>query len=350
VLNVPLGFEPTSVVTVSVWPAKKGLGLQAFYTAAIESLGARSDVVVAGAAGSMPLDNTAPDQLMGMPDGTRGPAGLVHVLPGYFEAAGIRLVRGRLLDWNDVRSNSEAALLSQSAAAAAFPGADPLGGTFTNMRGRTFTVVGIVSDVLKSHGSASDRPTAYIVPGNDARGLTLVVRMRPGVRGEAVLVDLRRQIAPMAPGTPVTAEWWTERIAALSDYRNPRFQTIVLSGFGVLAMGLMAIGVYAVISFLIASRTREIGIRVAIGAEPRAMIGHMVRQAVVPATLGVAAGLAATRWMARLAEAQLFKVETSDPLTLAAAAATVLVVTFLAAYLPARSAARVDPIVALRAE
>ena len=350
VLNVPLGFEPKNVVTVSVWPQDKGTGLQDFYRTAIESVVARPDVIAAGAAGSMPLDGAAPDQGMGMPDGTRGPAGLVHVLPGYFEAAGIRLVRGRLLDWNDVRTNPDAALLSQSAAAAAFPGADPLGRTFTNTRGRTFTVVGIVSDVLNSHGSASDRPPAYIIPGTQARGMTLVLRMRPGVRGEAVLIDLRRQIAPMAPGTPVTAEWWAERIAALSDYRNPRFQTIVLAGFGFLAMGLMAIGVYAVISFLVASRTREIGIRVAIGAEPKALIGHMVRQAAVPATLGVVAGLAATRWMARLAEAQLFQVKTADPLTLVAAAATVLCVTFVAAYLPARHAARVDPVVALRSE
>ena len=350
VLNVPLGFEPAQVVTVSVWPPDTGKALQDFYVAAIENLASRPDVVAAGAAGSMPLDSSAPDQGMGMPDGTRGPAGLVHVLPGYFEAAGIRLVRGRMLDWNDVRGSAEAALLSQSAAAAAFPGTDPLGRTFTNTRGRTFTVVGIVSDVLKSHGSATDSPPGYIIPGADSRGLTLVVRMRPGVRGEDVLVDLRRQIAPMAPGTPVTAEWWSERIAALSAYRNPRFQTLVLTGFGLLAMGLMGVGIYAVISFLVVARTREIGIRVAIGAEPRALVRHMVRQAAVPAALGVIAGLAATRWMARLAEAQLFEVKTNDPWTLAGAALTVAAATLLAAYIPARRAAEVDPLVALRAE
>lgn len=349
-LSVPLGFEPSNVVTVSVWPLDKGKGLQEFYMAALDSVRARPDVVVAGAAGSMPLDGTAPDQSMAMPDGTRTAVGLAHVLPGYFEAAGIRLVRGRLLDWNDVQADAGAALLSQAAAAAAFPGADPLGRTFTNTRGRTFTVVGIVSDVLKSHGSASDRPPAYIIPGTDSRGLTLVLRMKPGVRGKDVLADLKRQIAPMAPGTPVTAEWWAEQISALTAYRNPRFQTIVLSGFALLAMGLMAMGVYAAISFLVASRTREIGIRVAIGARPGALIRHMVRQATVPAAIGVAGGLVATRWMARLAEAQLFDVKTSDPATLLGASLAVLIATLLAAYLPARHAARVDPIVALRSE
>ena len=349
-INVPLGFEPANVITVSVWPLDKGKNLQDFYIAALESLRARPDVAAAGAAGSMPLDGKAPDQGMGMPDGSPGPAGLVHVLPGYFEAAGIRLVRGRLLDWNDVRANSEAALFSQAAAAAAFPGTDPLGRTFTNRRGRPFTVVGIVSDVLKSHGSSSDRPPAYIIPGSDARGLTIVLRMRRGVRGNEALADIRRQIAPMAPGTPVDAGWWTDKISALTAYRNPRFQTIVLSGFGLLAMALMGIGVYAAIAFLVASRTREIGIRIAIGAQPRELIGHMVRQATGPAVIGVAGGLVATRWMAGLAEAQLFNVNTRDPLTLLAASLTVLSAAVLAAYLPARDAARVDPIVALRAE
>jgi predicted permease len=349
-LNVPLGFEPANVVTVSVWPLDRGKNLQDFYIAALKSLRARPDVIAAGAAGSMPLDGQAPDQGMGMPDGTPGPVGLVHVLPGYFDAAGIRLVRGRMLDWNDVRANSGAALLSQSAAAAAFQGTDGLGRTFTNTRGRSFTVVGIVSDVLKSHGSGGDRPPGYIIPGPDARAMTLVVRMKAGVRGNDVLLDLRRQIAPMAPSTPVLAEWWAERIAALSDYRNPRFQTIVLSGFGLLAMALLAIGVYGVIAFLVASRTREIGIRIAIGAEPAALIRHMIRQSIAPALLGVTAGLAATRWMATLAQAQLFDVETSDPVTLAATALTVLTATMLAAYVPARHAARVDPVIALRAD
>ena len=349
-LNVPLGFEPAHVVTVSVWPLDKGTGLQDFYIAVIKSLTARPDVLAAGAAGSMPLDGSAPDEGMGLPDGTRGPAGLVHVLPGYFEAAGIRVVRGRSLDWKDVGENSGAALLSQSAASAAFPGSDPLGKTFTNTRGRTFTVVGIVADVLKSHGSTIDRPPAYIIPGTAARGLTLAVRMRPGVGGDEVLADLRRQIAPMAPHTPVTAEWWSERISALSDYRNPRFQTIVLSGFGLLAIVLLGIGVYAVISFLVATRTREIGIRIAIGAQPQTLIRHMVLQAGGSVALGLLAGLAATRGMARLAEAQLFRVNTTDPVTLAAATLMVVTAAWLAAYLPARHAARVDPIVALRAD
>lgn len=352
-LNVPLGFEPADVVTISAYPADKKVPIQDFYVSAIQSLAARPDVLAVGAAGSMPLDDQAPDQSMTLPNGAPGPAGLVHILPGYLEAVRIPLIRGRLLDWDDVRGNSGAALLSQSAAAAAFPGRDPLGATFTNSRGRMFTVVGIVADVLKSHAARSaspDPPPGYIIPGADARRLTLVARMRPGAAGNDVLVDMRRQIAPMAPGAPVGAGWWSERINALSDYRNPRFQTIVLSGFGVLAMSLLGIGVYAVISFVVASRTREIGIRMAIGAQCAVLVRQMVLQAAAPAALGIVLGLAATRWMAHLAEAQLFEVKASDPLTLVAAAGTVLVMTFLAAYLPARHAARVDPIIALRAE
>ena len=99
-----------------------------------------------------------------------------------------------------------------------------------------------------------------------------------------MLVDLRRQIAPMAPGTPVTAEWWSERIAALSAYRNPRFQTLVLTGFGLLAMGLMGIGIYAVISFLVVARIRAIPVSAWRSVRNRARSWHMVRQAGRPAS------------------------------------------------------------------
>lgn len=352
-LNVPLGFDPAGVVRIIGQPNLREDALQAFYVRVLETLGRRADVVAVGAAGSMPLDLSAPDDGMAMPDGTRAPAGLVHVLPGYFEATGIPLLRGRLLTLDDVRSGGEAAVLSQSAAAAVFPGRDPLGLTFSNGRGRRFMIVGVVGDVLKSHDDGSGRrdlAPAYVIPGSSIRRLTIVVRMRPGLSGDSVLADLKREVALLAPEAPLNVTWWSTWISRLSDYRNPRFQAIVLAGFGLLALALTAFGVFAVISFLVASRTREIGIRVAIGAEPQAVVRYMARHALAPVVLGIVIGTVATRWMARLAEAQLFRVNTSDPATLVIAAVAVLVTGAIAAYLPARRATRVDPIVALRAE
>jgi predicted permease len=351
ILNVPLGFDPDGVVTVSVWPPAKGSALQAVYARAVETLGRRPDVLSAGAIGSMPFDSSAPDEGIPSIDGARLPAGIVHMLPGYFETAGIRLLRGRLLNWDDVRGGSDGAVLSESAAAAMFPGQDALGSTFTNGRGRRFTVVGIVSDVRMSlDRNAREFLPAYVIPHDDVRSLTIVARVRQGVGGEAVLADMKRQIGPMAPRTPITARWWSETISDVTAYRNPRFQSTVLGAFALLALGLTVLGIFGVVAFLVTSRTREMGIRLAIGATPPALVHLVLHQAMVPILAGLIAGLLATQWMAGFAEAQLFSVDSKDPLTLAAAAVVVALAALAGAYVPARHAARVDPVVALRAE
>ena len=241
--------------------------------------------------------------------------------------------------------------MSESAAAAVFPGQDPIGATFTNGRGRRFTVVGVVSDVKKSlDRDAREAPPAYVIPGEAVRAMTMVARMRPGMGGDAVLTDLKREIAPMVPRRPISAGWWADSVAAVTAYRNPRFQTIVLGGFAVLALVLTALGIFAVVAYLVAARTREMGIRVAVGATPRSLMALTLRQAILPVGFGLVGGLIATQWLARFAETQLFAVQTKDPATLAGAALTVLIAALAAAYAPARRAARVDAIVALRAE
>jgi putative ABC transport system permease protein len=190
----------------------------------------------------------------------------------------------------------------------------------------------------------------YAAGGDAIRLLTVVARVRPGSRTANVLSAIRREVAGMAPGNTVTASWWGEEIAGATAYSNPRFQAIVLGGFGVLALGLTAIGVFGIVAFLVAARTREMGIRLAIGASPGSLIRLIVGEALPPLAVGLAAGLLATRWLAGFAEAQLFDVDTRDPLTLGLAAATVVASALAAAYLPARRGARVDPVVVLRTE
>jgi ABC-type lipoprotein release transport system permease subunit len=194
-----------------------------------------------------------------------------------------------------------------------------------------------------------DLPPAYVVPGEEFFGIrTLVVRTRS--RSEATLADVRRQIGAMAPGAPVTARWWSDSISAVTAYRNPRFQTLVLGSFASLALSLTALGVFGLVAFLVASRRRELGIRMAIGATPGSLIGLTLAKALAPTLAGVALGLLATRWLGRLAEAQLYEVDTSDPTTLAAAVIAVTMAALVAAYLPARQAARIDPMAVLRRE
>jgi predicted permease len=348
VLQVPLGFTPENVITVDVRPTgPNGSDRQAFYVRAANTLARRPDVVSVGAAGSIPLDGRAADEGVQTPGTREQLAGIVHVLPGYFETLGIRLVRGRLLDWDDVRTGADVSVLAESAVQALFPGRDPLGATFQNRGGRQFTIIGIVEDVRKSRELES-APLAYVIPEDATRQLTLVVRTR--TRQDAVLARIKNEIRALVPGTPVAAAWWADSISALTVYRNPRFQTLVLGTFAALALALTALGVFGVIAFLVTFRTHEMGIRLSIGATPRSLVALMVSQALLPVIAGLLIGLAATRWLSRFAEAQLYEVDTRDPFTLAVAASTVVVAAIIAAYLPARHASRVDPMIALRTE
>jgi predicted permease len=348
VLSLPLGFDPENVVTVALVAPKTAGDAQPFFANAIQELRRRPDVVAAGAAGSIPFDNSAYDEGVRLPGSDSMAAGIAHVLPGFFETASIPLLRGRLPTFDDLTGQPEATVLSASAARVLFADRDPLGQSFDNGRGRLCRVIGIVPDVRKSIGDRQDAPAAYAFPGAVGRRLTLLIKTRS--RQESTLADLKRTLASMAPGATLNATWWSDRVAATTAIRNPRFQTMVLTSFAAIALGLMTVGVFAVIAFSVASRTREMGVRVAIGARPASLIGLMIRQALMPAVLGLFGGLVATRWLAGFAASQLYQVDTNDPATLAGAAALVLAAAVAAAYLPARRASRVDPIIVLRAE
>jgi putative ABC transport system permease protein len=345
-VRMELGFNPENVLTISIWPPKGTVDRQGFYVRALDSIGRRSDVVSVGAVGSIPLGGSMPDDGVMSPGARQPQAGISHVLPGYFETAGIPLIRGRLLNRNDLDA-ADTAVVSESAARQLFPGVEPLGATFANSGGRTFTVVGVVADVRRS--LTPDSPSqAYVIPGASARGLFIIARVRD--RRQEMLAQIRRELAPLVAEEPVTTAWWSDSITSQSGYRNPRFQALVLVTIGALALGLTGLGVFGVISFLITMRTREMSIRIAMGASPSSLVSFVLRQAMSPVAIGVALGLVVTQWAKRLAETQLFKVDTEDPVMLAASVATVLLAATAAAYLPARRASRIDPIQVLRAE
>jgi len=347
VLQVPLGFSPDRIATIGIAPALRGVALQDFYLRAFEALSRRADVVSVGAATSLPLSSAVADQAVAVNGVRHRSVAIYHVLPGYFETLEMPLRRGRLLDVNDARSGALVAVLSEAAVRALFPDRDPIGASVSTPSGGTFTVVGVVADIRRSLEQESTHPV-YVLPHEAIRMMTMVVRTRS--IGAATLADLKRDVAALSPNSPVGAAWWSESIAALTAYRNPRFQTVVLGSFAALALVLTATGILGVVSFLIATRTRELGIRIAIGATPASLVGMMLRQTLMPVGIGLIAGLIATRWAGRLAEAQLFKVDVSDPATLVAASATVLLTAVIAAYFPARRAGKIDPVATLRAD
>lgn len=348
VLRVPLGFDPEQVITVRYLPpGESGAPLQSAYTRALDEIRALPDVVAAGATGGLPISGAAPDEGTGTIDGEETAAGIFHVLPGYFEAVGTELLRGRLPSRSDVDAGTDVAVVAESAARLLFPGRDPLGQTFLSNTGRPIRVIGIVGEVTRSL-TRGGQPPAYVVPNQATRLLTLVVKTRS--RNDATLAEVRRLVSDLAPGAPVTAAWWSDQLGGVTAYRNPRFQTLVLGSFAFLALGLTALGVFGLVAFLVASRMRELGIRMAIGAAPGRLLAHALGHALTPALIGVGAGLLATRLLAKLAASQLYDVETGDPKILLAAALAVAVAALVAAWIPARRATRVDPMAVLRSD
>jgi putative ABC transport system permease protein len=248
---------------------------------------------------------------------------------------------------DDLRSDPDVAVLSPSAAQVLFADADPIGRVFANSGGRTFRVIGVVSGVIEAFGRDMS-PPAYVLPEPDARFLTLVARMRD--RSASAAADLRARLRALTPAEAPQVEWWSERLTGSTYYRDRKFQTLVLGSLAALALGLTALGIFSVVAWLVAARTREMGVRLAIGASPGSLIGLVVRQSLVPVAVGLGVGLLLIYWGRGLAEAQMFTVDTGDPLMLAAAAATVVVAALVAAWLPARRATRINPTDVLRAE
>ncbi|MGE0455248.1 MAG: FtsX-like permease family protein [Vicinamibacteria bacterium] len=349
-LSVPLGFSAENVVVVRASPRRDAPGppLAAFYAGALESLRERGEILAAGAATSLPLDGQATaSAVRALGDGA-GRVGLVHVLPGYFEAAGIRLIRGRLLDSRDLGRDDNPAVVSERASGLLAPAnQDIVGSTLEGIDGRRLVVVGVVGDVASSLQRPGE-PLVYSVPGVMKQAMAIVVRTR--ARTNDLLAGIRRMAGQRGGGAPVTATWWSDSIAALPGYRTPRLQTLLLGAFSLLALGLASLGTYVAVSFTTALRTREIGIRLALGATRSSLLARMLGQALVPVSAGVVAGVIASVWLARLAAARVFAVPLLLPITLATSCALVLAGAVLAACWPASRASRSDPAAVLRAE
>jgi ABC-type antimicrobial peptide transport system permease subunit len=215
------------------------------------------------------------------------------------------------------------------------------------MGGNTpFEIVGVVGDIHDASMRAAPRPQIYasaqqLMPS----GLSVVVRYRGG--SSPVLTGVRRAMASLDPTLPIFGVQTIDEVMATAN-RSDRFTTLLLSGFSTLALLLAAVGTYGVIAFGVNERTREIGVRMALGAQSSGVLAMVLREGVL--LLAFALPIAALGvWAAsRGLRGLLFGVSPVDPLTLSAAVATLLGATLLACYLPARRAARVDPLIAIR--
>jgi putative ABC transport system permease protein len=275
--------------------------------------------------------------------------------PEYFRVVGIPLRRGRLFSDRDREGAPPVVLLTEAAAAQYFPGEDPIGRTITLGWGRGpgkplagGAVVGIVGDVKDAGLHEADPPQIYL-PYRQWPVQSMTVVLKTAVPPLSVTDAVRSEVRAVDPNMPVSNVRTLEQVLAMS-ISQPRFYTTLLSVFAGVALVLAAIGIFGVLSYAVAQRTREIGIRMALGAEASSVRRLITREAMVLSGGGVLAGVIGAYFLSEALGTLLFEISPGDPLTLATVAALLMVIALVASYVPARRATRVDPMIALRTE
>ncbi len=285
--------------------------------------------------------------------GRSGNADLCVASAGYFRALGIPLLRGRFFDARDTMAAPHAALVSQTLARDRWPGQDPLGRTieFGNMDGdpRLLTVVGVVGDVREASLETPPRPTIYVDYRQRPRKTeSFGVLMRTAANPAALLQAARSLVRRLDPAVAPSAGTFAEILSRSLATR--RFDLVLVGLFAGTALLLAMAGIYGVVSCAVARRTREVGVRIALGAQTGDVLRAVLGRQVAATAAGVAAGVAGALALTRLLRSLLFGVGAGDPATFAGVALLLAGVALLASYLPARRATRVDPVIALRSE
>jgi putative ABC transport system permease protein len=327
----------------------------AFLQQVLERLRALPGVEFAGATHRLPLRGNSGNsfQIEGRPAPASGQRLTVNyraISPDYFRALGVPLVAGRSFTEEEVWQKPSAIIINQALARRHWPTTSPLGkrlkfGAPTNP---WLEIVGIAADT-KDNGLETEAGGCLYVPYvmMPAPAMTLVLRTQAKPLGLAAAVSaaVRRVDAEQAVSNINT-------LAGLLDgtVAQPRFNALLLALFALLALVLAAVGIYGVIAYAVAQRTPEIGLRMALGAQPRDVLRLVLGQGMRLVLLGLALGLGAALALTRLLQSLLFGVSATDPLTFALTALLILLAAFLACYVPARRALRVDPLVALRYE
>ena len=275
--------------------------------------------------------------------------------PDYFDALGIPLTRGRGFTEDDRQGTPRVVLITEAAARQFFPGEDPIGKKITLgwRRGASRErgggeIVGVVGDIRDAALNEPTPPQIYM-PLRQWPVSFMTVVMTTSVPPASLAGAARDQVAALDPNLPVSEIATLDAVVARSISQQ-RFYLTLLTIFAGVALALAAIGIFGVLSYAVAQRRREIGIRMALGAQERAVIRLIVRQALTLVVSGVVLGTIAALLLSETMAKMLFSVTPTDPATFATVAGVLIAVALFAAYLPARRATRVDPIVALRAE
>jgi predicted permease len=286
-------------------------------------------------------------------DSSNGQSGHVAqisvVSPEYLPTMGIPMVRGQGFDGTVREDTPRAAIINESAARQIWPNEDPIGKRFKFFRDTDFTkVIGIVHDSSYNNLGEEPRPYMYVsLVQNPNAALTLFFRTESDPR--TVLNTMRARIQEMDRNLPITNVWPIGEVISQSLWASS-FGASLLTVFAMIAMALCAVGIYGVVGYSVGQRIREFGIRMALGAQPRDVLMMVLKQSAVIMGAGLIAGLVAAFLLARLIVTFLYGVNTNSPLAFLAMALVLAAVGVFASYIPARRAAKVDPMVALHYE
>lgn len=355
--NVDPGFDPNNVLTLRVdlprqkynTPEKASNFFEQLETRVaglpgVEAVGLITDLPLSGEARDMPyrVEGRPATSDIAFVDFRR-------VNKNYFSAMRIPLRRGRNFTEQEVRQSDKAIVVSQAFVDSVFPNEEALGKRliiWSGIRNEPYEIIGIVGDTRYQSLQGEPSATMY-VPTRELLFVNLVIRTQGdplslvgGVRKEVNALDPDQPIAAIRPMTE-----WVAMSAA-----GARYRTTLLGLFALLAMILAATGIYGVMSYSVAQRTQEIGVRMALGARPLDVLKLVVRQGMMLALIGVIVGLAGALALTRVMSSLLFGVTERDPITFVAVAALLIVVAFISCFVPAHRATRIDPLIALRCE
>jgi putative ABC transport system permease protein len=360
--RVELGFDPSNVITMRVALPEASYETQeqvvATYERLLERVRPLPGVRHAGLMRALPLGTTIGDwglTVEGYTPSNPGdnPKGDWQVVSaGALEALGEHLVRGRMLAVSDAKGTPEVALINETMARAYWPGQDPIGRRIRQGGPARpwITIVGIVADVRHNGLEVAIkekfyRPHAqFLFP---VRNMHLVVKAAGDPM--SLVGPIRAEVSAIDPRVPVASVRTMDEVVSTA-MSQPRLARWVLVLFGAMALLLAAVGLYGVLSYVVSERQQEIGIRIAIGAEPRGVRSMVLRHGLGLAVAGVAAGTLASLALARLIEGLLHGVAAHDPLTFVVVPAILVGVALLASWLPAWRATRVSPLLALRSQ
>jgi predicted permease len=374
VLEVNPGFRVDKIVSMDValpWvedpKAKASQGI--FYSNLIDRLKQIPGVRKVGAISNLPMEGGLPDgmfllltqnEIPKSPDGfgallqqkeRLGIADFGVATDGYFQVLGIPLIRGRIFDEHDGPDSPHVAVISESLARDRWPGQDPIGHTieFGNMDGdlRLLTVVGIVGDIHDYGLDAPPRPTVYVNLFQRPRS-EITLTMLSDADTLSVTSAARGILQDLNPEVPPRFRTFSQVYSASLGSR--RFNVILIGFFGITALLLATAGVFGVMAYSVSRRTREIGVRIALGASSGDVLRMVLGQGLRTIFIGVAIGIAGSLALTRTVETLLFGVTATDPLTFGGVTLLLVAAALLACFIPARRATKVDPLLALRYE